>query len=338
MDGAPRVIRVDREEPEAEAIALAVETLRAGGLVAIPTETVYGLAARAFDEAAVQRIFAAKGRPTSHPLIVHVLDIDGARRVAAELPAIAERAAARFFPGPLTLVVPRAASLSPIVAGGGASVAVRAPRHPVARALIAALGEPLVAPSANRYQSISPTLAEHVVASLGDRVDLVLDAGPCEHGIESTVVDVTTEPPRLLRPGALSVEALREVMPDLVVQEGLVEGAGVHASPGLDARHYAPRAHVELVGGQAAAMQRAASLAESGKHVGLVLRAPLRGDLHADANISIQILGATPDAFGAELFAALHVADEFASVIVVEDVPSGDAWLAIRDRLRRARA
>jgi len=334
----PQVVVVDRERPDPDAIARAVRVLREGGLVAMPTETVYGLAARAFDEAAIQKVFAAKGRPATHPLIVHVLDVDGARRVAAELPDLAARAAARFFPGPLTLVVPRASRVSPLVAGGGDTVAVRAPSHPVARALLEALGEPLVAPSANRYQSISPTLAEHVVASLGDRVDLVLDAGPCEHGIESTVVDVTTSPPRLLRPGALSIEALRETMPDLVVREGIVEAAGVHAAPGLSARHYAPRAHVEVVSGQAAALRRASELVTAGKRVGVVLRAPLTCDINAGAALGVQLLSATPEAFASELFAALHTADRMADVIVVEDVPSGEAWMAVRDRLRRARA
>src|SRR5579883_1162410 len=236
----PRVVPVERDAPAGRAVTEAAEALRAGRLVALPTETVYGLGARAFDERAIALVFAAKGRPTHHPLILHVLDERQARELAARWPDAASRLAGAFWPGPLTLVVDRAAHVPASVAGGGPSIAVRAPAHPVARALIAALGEPIAAPSANRYQGLSPTTAQHVVKQLGDAVDLVLDAGECDAGIESTVVDVRVDPARVLRPGALDLAALRRVLPDVQARVERVEGAQPRLSPGMEARHYAP--------------------------------------------------------------------------------------------------
>lgn len=339
----PRTIALDPSQPDSSAfvaaIAEALEVLQRGDLVAIPTETVYGLAGRALDPAAIERIFAAKGRPRSHPLIAHVEDEASARALAASWSPAAAALAEAFFPGPLTLVVPRAEHVPLEIAAGGSTVAVRAPAHPVARALIRALGEPIAAPSANRYQSISPTRAEHVVQSLGDRVALVLDAGPTLHGIESTVVDLTSEAPRLLRPGSLPLARLMEVAPDLVVREGLVVDASeaTRASPGLDARHYAPRARLEIATDAEAALERAAAIHEQGGRVIVLLRSEIVGS--QPLYFQRVVLGDRPQAYGAALFAALHAADASgADVIVVESVPEDDAWMAIRDRLRRARA
>ena len=211
----PDILRIDWpstavEPPRAaeDAVARAVEVLRQGGLVAIPTETVYGLAANALDEEAVAGIFRAKGRPASNPLIVHVADIAMARSLAAAWPATADAVATRFWPGPVTVVVPRGPRVPDIVTAGGSTVALRCPDHPLARRLIAEAGMPLAAPSANRSEAVSPTTAHHVLAGLGNRIDLILDGGPCRRGIESTVVDCTVSPPRILRPGPLSRDDL----------------------------------------------------------------------------------------------------------------------------------
>src|SRR5262245_52423466 len=190
------VLVVSPESPEAQAIARAAVVLRAGGLVAFPTETVYGLGANALDATAVRRIFTAKGRPANNPLIVHVAGAAHVGRVAAAWPALAARLAERFWPGPLTLILPRSAAVPDEVTAGGPTVAVRVPAHPVARALLEAAGVPVAAPSANRSTQLSPTTAAHVLRGLNGRIDLLLDGGPTAGGLESTVLDLTTEPPR----------------------------------------------------------------------------------------------------------------------------------------------
>jgi L-threonylcarbamoyladenylate synthase len=310
----------------------AAAILQGGGLVAFPTETVYGLGGRALDSRAALRIFAAKGRPHTHPLIVHVLGDADARALAGEWSDRAERLARAFWPGPLTLVVPRGARVPSVVAGGGDSIALRAPAHPVARALLRRLGEPIAAPSANRYQSISPTLAEHVVKSLGEDVGLVLDGGACDAGIESTVVDVRGAHPRVLRPGALGIAALRAIAPDIEASDEVLAEDASRASPGMDARHYAPRARLLI----AATREQAASeaRARAGERVGLVVRGAVTV---AGADIDVRVLPDEPAGFAAALFATLHALDDAgARAIVVEAVPPGDEWWAVADRLRRA--
>ncbi len=195
------LLAVDPFSPEPERIARAAEVLRRGGLVAFPTETVYGLGANALDPNAVAGIFHAKGRPANNPVIVHVAEARDVLRVVADWPEIAERLAQRFWPGPLTLVLPKRAGVPDVVTAGGPTVAVRVPAHPVALALLRAVGVPIAAPSANRSTQLSPTRAEHVQRGLDGLIDLILDGGPTTGGLESTVLDVTTTPPRLLRPG-----------------------------------------------------------------------------------------------------------------------------------------
>ena len=270
--------------------------LRSGGLVAFPTETVYGLGADALSRPAVERVFAVKGRPRSDPLIVHVGGMADLALVAESVPAVATALAEAFWPGPLTLVVPRGRRVPPLVTAGLDSVAVRAPSHPVARALIAALGRPVAAPSANRFGRVSPTSAAHVMADLGSTVDLILDGGPCPVGVESTVVDCTATPPRVLRPGGVPLEAMAawSVVAGVDAPElrtagpargmpgpssGTVRGL---PSPGLLPRHYAPRARLVLV---AAASKPAAPADEvegghvTGRHTdGGVPGAPGTGD------------------------------------------------------------
>ena len=222
----------------------ALEVIRAGGLVAIPTETVYGLAADASNEAAVRRVFAVKGRPVDHPLIVHVALADW----AASVPPAAARLAATCWPGPLTLLVPKADHVLSVVTGGRSSVGVRVPAHPLTTELLERFGGGLAAPSANRFGKVSPTTADHVRADLGDLVDYVLDGGPCPVGVESTIVDCTVDPPQILRPGGIPDEAIHELL-----DGGVAAAAGPSRASGMLASHYAPSAPVVLVGSRAEA-------------------------------------------------------------------------------------
>jgi L-threonylcarbamoyladenylate synthase len=340
----PRVLRVSATSPEPAVIAEAAAVLAAGGLVAFPTETVYGLGARGLHEHEVLRIFAAKQRPKGHPLILHVDGEAMARTLAASWPDRASLLARAFWPGPITLVVDRAAHVPDAVSGGLGTVGLRAPRHPVALALLRAVGEPLAAPSANAHTHISPTTAAHVVRSLGDAVDLVLDAGPCAHGIESTVIDVANDPPRVLRAGAASLEALRAVMPELAYEAITVAGDAARASPGLASKHYAPRTRVVLAERGTGVVEAASLASRDRARVGAIvwssearsaIDAASRGGALVLARLST--LPDEPEGYGRAIFAALHDADEAAlDALVVERVPDEPGWWAIADRIRRA--
>ena len=246
------------------ALDRAVTVLRDGGLVAIPTETVYGLAGLALADGAVERIFLAKGRATTNPLIVHVDGIAMARTLASEWPDAAERIARACWPGPTTVVVPKAPSVPDAVTASGPTVAIRCPDQPITRLLITRLGQPLAAPSANRSLRLSPTTAAHVLEGLGARVDLILDAGPCGRGIESTVVDCTVSPPTILRPGPLTASALAAVVG--AAPEGLGSAPppaeGPARAPGQATRHYAPRTPLEV---SASAAERVEALLAEGR-------------------------------------------------------------------------
>lgn len=331
----PRVLVVDPVAPDPAAIAEAVEILRRGGLVAIPTETVYGLGALALDAAAVARVYSAKGRPEHHPLIAHVLDEAQARSLAASFPERARDLARAFWPGPLTLVVDRAAHVPASVAGGTDSIAIRAPSHPVARAVIEGVGQPVAAPSANRYQGLSPTTASHVVKQLGDRVELVLDAGPCQAGIESTVVDVRSNPPRVLRPGAIDLGALRRVSFALETPTDSLRGAAPRVSPGMDARHYAPRARLLLADTWLEAQRIAYGIAGAGARVGLVTYEARTSSVR-ERRVLVRTLPRDPAQYARLLYGTLHDLDDAGvDAIVVQGVPQDDAWWAVDDRLRR---
>ena len=332
----PRVIAVDPNAPDAAAVGEAARVLRAGGLVGLPTETVYGLAAMMTDEAALLRIYREKGRPAHHPIIAHVLDEQQARALASVWPPQASLLAAAFWPGPLTLVVDRATWVPAAMAGGGPSIAVRATAHPVARAVLQALGGPVGAPSANRYQGVSPTTAAHVVKELGDSVDLVLDAGPCQAGIESTVVDVRGGAVRVLRPGAVDSAALRGLMPEIQTGIDVVRADQPRASPGMDARHYAPRAPLRLASTPEEAARAAGALARTGKRVGLIVREVLSNDA-IGSGVNARTMPREPAGYAHVLYAVLHELDESGvDVIVVHDVPEEEAWAAIANRLHRA--
>jgi L-threonylcarbamoyladenylate synthase len=331
----PRVLPADPERLDPAVVAEAVAVLRRGGLVALPTETVYGLAARALDADAVARIYRVKGRPAHHPIIAHVLDAAAASALAAVWPERAATLARAFWPGPLTLVVERAAHVPAAVAGGNDSIAVRAPSHPVARAVIEALGEPVAAPSANRYQGLSPTTAAHVVKQLGDDVDLVLDAGPCDAGIESTVVDVRTDPPRVMRPGAVDLGALRRVLPNIEAQTDSLRGAAPRVSPGMEARHYAPRARLILADTWVEAQRVAYGLAGGGARVGLVTYEKRTSSVPED-KVLVRTLPRDPTQYARKLYGTLHDLDDVGvDAIVVQGVPHDEAWWAVDDRLRR---
>lgn len=317
----------ERLAPDAAGIARAAELLRAGELVVFPTETVYGLGARADRDAAVELIYRAKGRPAHNPLIVHVADEAAARRWSSAWNESAARLAAAFWPGPLTLVVEAAPDLSRLALGGGTTVGLRAPSHPVALALLRAAELPIAAPSANRSGGVSPTRAEHAEASLGDAVAAILDGGPCGVGIESTVVDVSGAVPRVLRPGAITRAQLAAVLAQEVASPEAADGAGVLRSPGLLTRHYAPAIPLRLATAEEtrAAAARGAYAVTFGGETDVAAR-------HA-------VLPADAVAVAASLYALLHVAERSgASEIVIEHPPAGDEWEAIHDRLRRAAA
>jgi L-threonylcarbamoyladenylate synthase len=334
------VLKVDAENPQPDVIRRAADVLRAGGLVAFPTETVYGLGANALDPAAVGRIFEAKGRPATNPVIVHISGVGNLPQVphappvsaasevlnvAANWSETAARLAARFWPGPLTLVVPKADRVPSIVTAGGPTVAVRCPDHPVARALIREAGVPVAAPSANRSTELSPTRAEHVLKGLNGRIHLLLDGGPCRGGIESTVVDATGETPRVLRPGLIGVPMLEEVC-------GRVEiGAkieGVARSPGQMAKHYSPRTPLRLIDGD--------------DFVDDLLEAQAAGIRLGVLTFSwdgLNRLPRDPRQAAALLYDTLHQLDrEGLDLILVEMPPDTSEWAAVRDRLTRAAA
>lgn len=329
-------VRTDPNEPGPQLLAHAASILRRGGLVAFPTETVYGLGANALDAAAVGRIFAAKGRPSFNPLIVHVASAQAARELATHWPEHAQALAEAFWPGPLTLVLPKRALVPDVVTAGLASVALRVPAHPVARALLEAAGIPVAAPSANRYTELSPTTAAHVERALGDRVELILDGGPTRVGIESTVVDLTGEVPVLLRPGTLSPAALRAVVGTIEVPRdpAPADPTAPRPSPGLVGRHYAPRARVQLFDGSDRA--GAGALAERAAATGAVVGALLLSPLPAPLDHAVLMPGEA-GAYAHALYAALHELDDAGcTLVLVERVPEDEAWAGVRDRLERS--
>jgi L-threonylcarbamoyladenylate synthase len=312
-----------------EEVAAAVQVLREGGLVALPTETVYGLAADASNELAVRRIFAAKGRPQSHPLIVHLPDARSLDAWAVEIPERARRLADAFWPGPLTLVLKKREGVSHAVTGGQDTVALRVPAHPLAQAVLREFGGGVAAPSANRFGHVSPTTAAHVRADLGDEVDLVLDGGACAVGLESTIVDLSGARPALLRPGGLPAEEVERVL-----GEPLAAPSSQVRAPGLLPSHYAPRAGLLLVEPDAVA-QKVAALVATGRKVAVL--APEGTALPQAARAFV--LPADPAGFARGLYATLREIDEAGlEVIVAAPPPDGGLGTAVRDRLRRASA
>jgi L-threonylcarbamoyladenylate synthase len=285
------------------------------------------------DAEAVARIFVAKGRPTNNPLIVHIAGVAHAAEVVTSWPDTAARLAQQFWPGPLTLVLPRSPTVPEVVTAGNPTVAVRMPAHPVARALIEAAGVPVAAPSANRSTRLSPTRAEHVLRDLGGQIDLLLDAGPTPGGLESTVLDLTTVPPRLLRPGLIGPGQIEAVIGPILLGAAEVDQERPLPSPGMLPRHYAPRAPLECM--LDSGWDRVENLCRGGHRVGwLTFAAP---PAQPRPGLLTVIMPADPAAYAARLYAILHQLDD-AGVerIVVEFPPDTEDWLAVRDRLRRA--
>ena len=322
------VERVDPLMPSTETVARAVAVLRRGRLVALPTETVYGLAADARRPEAVRRIFAAKGRPADNPLIVHVGSVEALDGIVRRLEPLAADLARRFWPGPLTLVVDAAPALPSLVTAGLDSVAVRVPDHPVFQAVLRASGLALAAPSANRSGRPSPTTGADVVDELADRVDLVLDAGPCPLGVESTVVDARGHRPVVLRAGAVTHH-------DLGLTSVVPAHAELERSPGTRYRHYAPTVAVRIAAaGEAPAA--AAHLAQGGRHVGLVARDVPEG---LPPHVRCLARPSDADALARMLYATFRRAEALGlDAVVVEAVAEEGIGLAVMDRLRRAAA
>jgi L-threonylcarbamoyladenylate synthase len=312
-----------------EDIDRAVETLRAGELVVFPTETVYGLAGDATNPEAIRRIFELKGRPATHPLIVHIDSPRGLDRWALNVPESARLLAQRFWPGPLTLVLRRAPAVDPAITGGQETIAVRVPAHPVAQQLLRAFGSGLAAPSANRYGHVSPTRTDHVREEFGDETPLVLEGGDCKYGLESTIVSCIDETPRILRPGAITLSQIRAVVPQA---QGALE-AGAPRVPGSDAKHYAPRTPVSIVNARKLEEVVEQMTSEHEKVAVLATRPPRL----ANKFMTWINAGRRAELYARELYVNLRVLDKSgAREIFVEELPPGEAWDAVRDRLRRA--
>lgn len=329
-----RVLSVASDKPDASLIESASKVLQGGGLVAFPTETVYGLGADALNAAAVEKVFEAKGRPADNPLIVHIADEQHLYDLIDHMPAKGSRLAQRFWPGPLTLVLKRTLHVPDNVAAHLDTVAVRMPNHPVALALIRSFGGGIVGPSANLSGKPSPTNAQHVLNDLRGKIDCILDAGPTTIGVESTVVDVTNDPPLILRRGGLPVEQIEESIGRVYVSE---EIEMLRRSPGTRHRHYAPTARVLLIaeGDQQAYSDALQRLRQEGKNVGAIVHsAPLRD---IERGEQIRVVPNSHEMIARQLFHLLREIDEAGvDVILVETVVESGLGGAIMDRLRRA--
>ncbi len=342
------IIKVDSANPEPRVIEMAAGLLRRGEVVVFPTETVYGLGADAFQVMALERIYAAKGRPYSDPLIIHIADVRELVLLTISIPDIAKQLTRKFWPGPLTIILPKSSRVPYLATAGLETVAVRMPRHPVALALIKALGSPIAAPSANRFMHISPTAAQHVFADLAGRVPLILDSGPSEIGVESTVLDLSSDEPRILRPGGVSLEDLRNLLPDLeppVQRSHLddVDETKQMKAPGQLLVHYAPKVPLLLFDGSVEKMQTS-MLAEverrhtNGDRVGILIA---EEDIPVFQNHQVLIysVGREDDLMhvAAHLFAGLRLLEEAdVQVILSRNFGKQGLGLAIRDRLLKA--
>lgn len=339
--------KVDAACPDTAAIEAAAALLRAGGVVAFPTETVYGLGADALNAAAVQKIFIAKGRPADNPLIVHLAAVSELGTVAAAVPDAAYTLAAAFWPGPLTLVLPRTELVPDVVTGGLDTVAVRIPDHPVALALIRAAGRPLAAPSANLSGRPSPTNARHVMEDMAGRIGAVIDGGETGIGVESTVLDLTGANPMILRPGGLTREKLQTVIPAVTVDPAILPGTGeetvVARSPGVKYKHYAPRAEVVVVEGSPERIpgqvrRLAAAAAAAGKKVGIIATAETASE-YGGAYVLVSGSRENLLTVSHNLFSNLRQMDAAGvDLIVAEGVGEEGLGLAIMNRLRKAAA
>jgi L-threonylcarbamoyladenylate synthase len=338
-------IKVDPKKPQADAIRIAAKVIRKGGLVAFPTETVYGLGANALDSDAVARIFRAKERPTDNPMIVHIADKKDMRRLARRVPQKAEKLAARFWPGPLTLVLKRSGLVPDITVAGLDTIGIRMPSNKIALELIRQSGVPIAAPSANRASKPSPTTAKHVIEDLAGRIDAVLDGGPTRVGVESTVIDMTKRVPQILRPGGTPLEELNVALGKVTLHPAALSRKRIAAlrarAPGMKHRHYAPEAEMILVEGDPDRIVKrvkeltALSIAD-GKKVGILATDESMANYDGDV---LKSLGSRSnmEEVARNLFRLLREFDEEeVDIIIAEGVPPRGLGLAVTNRLRRA--
>jgi L-threonylcarbamoyladenylate synthase len=324
-----RILRASREELEA-----AVTALRDGELVAFPTETVYGLGANAQNPAAVRKIFELKGRPADHPVIVHLDNPKYLHRWVREMPPAAEKLAQRFWPGPLTMVLPRAESVHDVITGGQDTVAVRVPSHPMAQQLLTAFGGGIAAPSANRYGRVSPTRPEHVREEFGDALRIVLDGGESQIGLESTIVGFDGPAVRLLRPGHITYSQLKAVVGD-VITHGAAGDPALPRVPGAKVSHYAPVTPMAIVIADEIDA-RAENLSAGGRRIAVLAQRP---PLRTYPYVTWINAGRRPDVYGHDLYANLRTLDKAGcEQILVQEPPADEKWAAIRDRLTRGAA
>ncbi|MBI4417560.1 MAG: threonylcarbamoyl-AMP synthase [Ignavibacteriales bacterium] len=329
-----KFVTLSLERPDPSLIADAAAILRAGGLVAFPTETVYGLGADALNEEAVKKVFAAKGRPQENPLIVHIADRSQLIDLADDIPEKGQKLGREFWPGPLTLVVKKTFLVPAAVTGGMETVAIRMPDHPVALALIEEFNGGIVGPSANLSGKPSPTTALHVMDDLNGRIDMVLNSGPVEIGIESTVVDVTVEPPVILRPGGIHKESLEDIIGPVVIAS---QGELLRRSPGTLHRHYAPRAKVILVpeGDTGLLSRLLGEYRQQGKSVACIVHS--REMARVESGSSFKVLPAPIDFYARYLFRTFRELDQTGiDVLLVEEVEESGLGVAVMDRLRKA--
>lgn len=307
----------------------AVEALRAGELVAFPTETVYGLGANANNPEAVRKIFQVKGRPSTHPVIVHIDHPRYLQRWVREMPPEGKKLADAFWPGPLTIVAKRAPAVNDVITGGQDTVAIRVPNHPIAQQLLNAFGGGIAAPSANRYGRVSPTRAEHVREEFEDEVEIILDGGDCKVGLESTIVSCVGDVPYVLRPGSISLSQLRAVCPSIQVGPN----PSAPRVPGTTARHYSPATPVNVVPSRRLE-QVMNEFTSKGEKVAVLAQRP---PATANPYMTWVNAGIRPDHYSRQLYANLRTLDKAgAKIILVEEVPEGEKWDAARDRLRCA--
>ena len=335
--GSAKVLPTHTPKLFDEAALAAAELLRAGEVVALPTETVYGLAANALRPGEVGQIYETKGRPAHNPIIVHVDGVTMARRCTADWPATAQKLADAFWPGPITMVLPKAEIIPDIVTAGGETVGVRWPGHPLMRQVIRHCGFPLAAPSANLSNELSPTNAEHVLKSLGDRLPLIVDGGQSQIGIESTVVDLTADPVRILRPGIIHEESLEAAL-GIPVSSRPGDVSGDLKSPGLLLKHYSPKARVRIVRWNDDLELNRLIDDLPGNRERMWLLTHTNVPLHVETG-HVCVVPHDPEAYARALYAELHRCDEEgAEHILVEAVPDTAEWSGIADRLKRAAA
>ncbi|MEM1515347.1 MAG: L-threonylcarbamoyladenylate synthase [Thermoproteota archaeon] len=339
------ILKVDEENPDPEKIMLAANVIRSGGLVAFPTETVYGLGADALNPDAVREIYVAKMRPMDNPIIVHVAKKDDVYRLTVDVPGSVEKLIESFWPGPLTLILKASSIIPKVTIGDLDTIAIRMPKHRVALALIREAGRPIAAPSANLSGRPSPTLAEHVIQDLYGRIDIILDAGPANIGVESTVLDLTCNPPQILRPGGVTCEELKAVLGEVTIHPAAVARREVYvertSSPGMKYRHYAPKAEILIVEGEASSIvKKIRELSEhyvkAGKKVGILTTDENLGEYNLGI---VKSMGSRKNLalIARNLFRILREFDEDGvNLIIAEGLPEENLGLAIMNRLRKA--